>query len=67
MVGLEHVEVELMDYKKERELRRKECIAQLQLDIEKFKMMLNAFMQTNKCIYGPCQETIITVILPLLY
>ena len=48
VVERERVEKERQDRKKERDLRREERIAQQQLELEKFKMMMDAFMHTKK-------------------
>ena len=48
MMERERVDMQKMNREKERELRREERIAQHQLELEKLKMMMNAFMQTKK-------------------
>ena len=48
VVECRRVEMERQDREKERELRREERIAQHQLELEKFKMAMDAFMQTKK-------------------
>ena len=40
--------MERQDREKEREPRREERIGQHQLELEKFKMMMDAFMHTKK-------------------
>lgn len=48
VVKHERVEMERTDCEKESELTREERVAQRQLEPEKFKMMMDAFMQTEK-------------------